>query len=94
MDRRAVKLLAVVLSVGLLALCLGPVIGSCHTCHGDDCFVCRAIDFVTSLIKTAGPLPPLLAGAVLTLAVVLRKQKSGVPVLTFNPVELHTKILS
>ena len=94
MTRRAMKLLAVVLTVGLLALCLGPVLGSCHACRGDDCFVCRALDFVSSLIKTAGPLPLCLAGAVLTLSLTLLKQKNGVPALAFNPVELHTKILS
>ena len=94
MDRRAVKLLAVVLSVGLLALCLGPVIGGCHTCHDEECFICRAIDFMASLQKTADPPVLLPLGVILAFWMVLCKRKRGVSALTVSPVDLHTKILS
>ncbi len=94
MDRRAVRLLAVVLSVGLLVCCLGPALGSFHNCRHDDCVVCRAIAFVSGLSKAAVSPPLLSAGAALSLLLVLRRQKNGGAVSAFTPVELHTRMLS
>ena len=94
MKNRFFKVLAVILSVCLLVLCIGPVIGECHNCTGEDCAICRAICFVSGLLKTAAAPAMLFAGMAAVLLVILRTECGVNAGLLSNPVEMHIKILS